>query len=192
MITYRVGGVYLLRNYITKAGRYFEPTEILPFGAHNVLYGEQRPYQIRTYRGISEFAAVPAAFPVVNFAQDGKRGAAALAMAIRVTGGDSGTRRPWGQWRISECRGDQQAAAVKGEDEGEAEPLYDIGRDVAEMWRGVRYVEGWAGRTPNRDGMVYAACQSLRLYQDILREGQVPQWFKAQREIYRSRAQLVN
>ena len=40
MIAYRLGQLYLIRNYITKAGTYFEPREVLGYNGHIILFGE--------------------------------------------------------------------------------------------------------------------------------------------------------
>ena len=186
MINYRLGQTYLMRNCITNAGAYFEPREILEYQGHTILFGEVGAYQIRIYRGDQEYAGRPAAFPQLNLERTGKLGLAAMAMLIKETGGDEGTGRLFGQWRVSELRpgGDAQVQAVKGVIDVEEEPLFQTGKQCAEMWGATPYKEGWTGRTVNRDGLIRAAQRLVDLYEDTLKLGRLPIWFRDQRRTY--------
>lgn len=182
MIKYRAGGLYLIFNVITMEHSYIQPSEAIFYQGHVILYGLIRPHVIRTYRGPQELDGTPTAFPCISYERHGEKGAAALGLAIKATGGDDGTGRPWGQWRIAQYVGDaQEQAVLRLDPEAEAEPLYRIGGWCAEMWGGKRYKEGWSGLTINRDGMINASRRALDLYEDIVRLGHMPNWFRAQR-----------
>ena len=194
MIAYRLGQLYLIRNYITTAGTYFEPREILGYNGHTILFGEVGAYQTRIYRGDQEYVGKPVAFPQLNVGRTGKRGLAVMAMLIKETGGDEGTGRLFGQWRVSELRPghDAQVQAVKGVVDVEEEPLFSTGKQCAEMWGGTPYKEGWTGRTVNRDGLIRAARRLVDLYEDVLKRGQLPAWFRDQRRTYLNRLNTGN
>ena len=186
MILYRLGHLYLIRNCVTNAGTYFSPREILGYHGHTLLFGEVRAYRIRIYRGPQELDGRPAAFPQLSLERTGKLGLAVMAMLIKETGGDEGTGRIFGQWRVSALRSDTdaQTQAVKGVLDIEEEPLFSTGKQCAEMWGGTPYREGWTGRSVNRDGLVCAAHRLVDLYEDVLRIRRLPRWFTDQRRAY--------
>ena len=194
MIQYRLGQLYLIRNYITMAGTYFEPLEILGYHGHTILFGEVSPYQVRIYRGPLESAGKPVAFPQLNLERSGRHGLATMAMLIKETGGDDGTGRLFGQWRVSllRQRADAQTQAVKGVLDAEEEPLFSTGKGCATMWGGTPYKEGWTGRTVNRDGLIRAAQWLVDLYEDVLRLGRLPSWFQDQRRSYLNKLNAGN
>lgn len=194
MISYRLGHLYLIRNYITRAGAYFEPREILPYQGHTILFGEVRPYQIRIYRGPLEFDGKPVAFPQLSLERSGRHGLAVMAMLIKETGGDDGSGRPFGQWRVSELypESDAQVLAIKGVLDSEEEPLFSTGKQCAEMWNGTPYKTGWTGRTVNRDGLVKAAQRLVDLFEQTLKLGRLPFWFIDQRRAYLNKLTVGN
>lgn len=194
MISYHLGRLYLIRHYITKAGPYFEPREILSYQGHTILYGEVRNYAIRIYRGSQEIDGKPVAFPQLNFERSGKRGLAVMALVIKETGGDQGTGRMFGQLRVSELRSDTdaQTQAIKGILDVEEEPLFSTGKQCAEMWGGTPYKGGWTGQTVNRDGLIRAAQRLVDLYEDTLKLGRLPVWFRDQRRAYLNRLSAGN
>lgn len=194
MINYRVGHLYLIRNFVTRAGAYFEPLEMLGYQGHTILFGEVRPYQVRTYRGPLESVGKPVAFPQLNLERTGKLGLAAMAVAIKETGGDDGTGRLFGQWRVSELLPghDAQTQAVKDVLDTEEEPLFTTNKQCAEMWGGTPYKEGWAGRSVNRDGLILAARCLVDLYEDVLRLGRLPVWFTDQRRAHLNKLNAGN
>lgn len=185
MIHYLLGQVYLIRHYVTNEGAYFQPREIADYHGHLILFGEVGDYQIRIYRGDLEFAGKPVAYPQLNLERSGRLGVATMAMLLKETGGDSGTGRLLGQWRVSELSPghDAQVGPVKGV-EIEEEPLFTTGKTCAEMWHGTPYKEGWTGRTVNRDGLIQAAQRLVDLFEDTLRLGHLPGWFRDQRRAY--------
>lgn len=194
MLSYRLGQLYMIRNYITKAGAYFEPREILPYHGHTILFGEVRPYMVRIYRGPLEFDGRPSCFPQLNLERTGRLGVATMAMLIKETGGDDGTGRLFGQWRVSELRAgtDMQTQAVKGVLDNEEEPLFTFGKQCAEMWGGIPYKEGWTGKTVNRDGMVRSAQRLVDLYEETLKLRRLPFWFTDQRRAHLNRLNSQN
>ena len=193
MINYRLGQLYLIRNMITKAGAYFAPREIMDYHGHKILFGEVGPYQIRIYRGDQVFTGKPVAFPQLNLERSGKVGVATMAMLIKETGGDEGTGRLFGQWRVSELGPGHDALVgpVKGADT-EEEPLFTTGKQCAEMWGGTLYKEGWAGRTVNRDGLILTAQRLVTLFEEALALGRVPAWFRDQRRAHLNRLSAGN
>lgn len=193
MLTYRLGQLYLIRNFVTNAGTYFEPREILPYQGHTILFGEVGAYQIRIYRGDQEYVGKPVSFPQLNLERSGKLGLAAMAMLIKETGGDEGTGRLFGQWRVSELRPghDAQVGPVKGVDI-EEEPLFSTGKQCGEMWGGTPYKEGWTGRTVNRDGLIRAAQRLVDLFEEALKWGRLPGWFRDQRRAYLNKLNAGN
>ena len=194
MISYRLGQIYLIRNYVTQAGTYFEPREILPYQGHTILFGEVGAYQIRIYRGGQEYVGKPVAFPQLNLERSGRLGLAVMAMLIKETGGDEGTGRPFGQWRLSELRPghDAQVQAVKGVIGLEEEPLFSTGKQCGEMWGGMPYKEGWTGRTVNRDGLIRAAQRLVDLFEETLKLGRLPVWYRDQKRAYLNRLNAGN
>jgi hypothetical protein len=142
-------------------------------------------YQIRIYRGPLEYTGKPVAFPQLNLERSGKLGLATMGLLIKETGGDDGTGRLFGQWRVSELGPghDAQVGPVKGVNI-EEEPLFTTGKICAEMWRGTPYKEGWTGRTVNRDGLVRAAQRLVALFEATLALGRLPIWFTDQRRAY--------
>ena len=189
MINYRLGHLYLIRHFVTRAGTYFEPREILGYQGHTILYGETRGYPIRIYRGPQEIDGRPVAYPQLNLQRTGRFGLAVMALVIKETGGDQGTGRIFGQLRVSELRSgtDPQSAPVKGATGVEEEPLFSTGKECAEMWGGTPYKEGWTGKWVNRDGLIQAAQRLVDLYEDTLRLGGLPMWFTGQRRTYLNR-----
>lgn len=193
MINYRLGQLYLIRNCVTNAGTYFEPREILGYQGHLILFGEVGAYQIRIHRGGQEYVGKPVAFPQLNLERSGKRGVATMAMLLKETGGDQGTGRLFGQLRVSELRPghDAQVKPAKGVDI-EEEPLFSTGKQCGEMWGGTSYKEGWTGRTVNRDGLIRAAQHLVDLFEDVIRQGRLPGWFRDQRRAYLNRLNSRN
>lgn len=197
MITYQPHQLYLILNYVTKAGHYFEPLEVLAYHGHQVVYGELRQDAVRVWHSSIELPEQPTAFAVPNVTD--KRGLAAMAMLISETHGDQGTGRLFGQLRIypRQVSSDLQAHPIKRlltATENPATPHPDhvvmtIGQDIAAMWKGTRYIEGWVGKNPNRQGLLRCGIRTLDLYEDIIRLGQLPTWFVNQRRDYLNRLQ---
>lgn len=194
MVVYKQDGLYLIRNSVTGQGTYFEVREMLPYMGHKILYGETRSHQTRIFRGIGEWDGKPTCFPVPNFEQTGRVGLAAMACCIRATGGDEGSGRVLGQWLISELgQHDQQSQFVKLGTESplDEDSVFTFGKWWADVCGGTPWVEGWTGKTVNRDGLIRCARQTMDIYNDVLRLGKLPEWFLHQRRDHFNRMTLT-
>ena len=100
----------------------------------------------------------------------------------------------FGQWRGAElpAYADAQSRAVKDGGGLEEEPLFCMNQQCAEMWRGTAYKEGWTGSTPNRDGLIMAAQRQVDLFEETLKLGRLPVWFRDQRRAYLNRINSRN
>ena len=57
------------------------------------------------------------------------------------------------------------------------------------MFGGTNFVEGLAGRTPNRDGLIGCSRKMLDLFDDTVRLGHMPEWFAYERQDMAQRMQ---
>lgn len=189
---------YLIRNIATSAGTYMDLYEVIPYNGHQVLYGYLRTYPVRIGAGAKagqlEYEGRPVAFPRPNYERDRDAGMKAIVALMRVTGGDDGTGRPFGQLRISEHPPGAiyDAKAVKWRTPGsvEEEPIFNAGKECMEMWRATWYQEGWTGHTPNRDGLVRGCEKLLNLYDEYVRTGKLAISFRHEYREWRNKQQM--
>lgn len=191
LISYQTGSLYLIRNFVTGEGTYFEPYEVIDRPGGQVVYGATRRHGILVARGADTFDGKPTVFPVPTITS--KEGIAALAMCIAETGGDDGTKRLCGQLLISrlpegadELTRPYKGAPHQGVDE---DPVYASNKQLAEYYRATPFVGAWEHGRPNRDGLVAFGIRMLELWTDVLRLGELPEWFRDDRRAMFTAAQ---
>lgn len=201
---YREGARYLLRNVVTGEGTYFDAEEVL-FHRHNtIMYGRLMPWEIHIYRGHFEQRGRPTVIPIPGM-NHGRESLMALAMCIAATGGDTNDgAMPFGKHRLAPIPPWVDVGATpykRPHSDYPEEPVYTYDRETAAMWGGTPFKEsnclvcrGWGGscqgHTPNRDGLVRAAILALDLFDDVLRQGHIPQDFVNKRQAYLLKREL--
>ena len=180
MIQYRTGQLYLIRNVATTAGSYFRPIDCFPYNGHVVMYGELMSYEFRLAAGPTAVRAKPTGYGQPNLERYGPQSLAVLEMLVKRFGGSEGANLRLQVSALPPGR-DPQTAAVKHA-EGPEELLYGLGRIETDLLGGRSWKESWEGRTPNRDGILWAARRSLDLFDDTVRLGRVPEWFNHARQ----------
>lgn len=153
--------VYLIRNWETRQGAYFEAFEVLEYQGQYIVYGEVRKDAVRVFRGLFPTPEKPVAFVVFPNARESE--------SLKVTdicGGDA--------LGISEVTVGLTVGNIKPL---QAEELFLVNCNtaLARVWGGTPWLT--APKRPNRDGLVHKCTRQIDLYLHWKRTGEWPAWF---------------